>query len=142
MSDLNDLSKTEEEIEEKLRKLQLTETQRKFFDQSAEILAKVLEMPLISTRGFLTMAFVENQRYQKTTIAEQEARDDIRKLTQEELVQARIVNVTKVFNEFKTKIKKVLQVKNKEHLLDKAVKDALKNYTDNYVSRPPDVKEK
>lgn len=146
MSDLKsnfiEIPKTEKEIEKSLDSLKLTETQRKIFDEQCEIAAKVLDLPSLTIRGFFSFAFIENQKYQKTTIAEQEARDDIRSLTQEELEKARIVNMKKILNGLKIKLERVVRVKKKDHLLDKAINDSLQHYINNYVKRPPDVKGK
>jgi len=140
MIDTIKVSTTEKEIQEDLDKLKFTKTQRKLFDELSEILTKALDFPLITIRGFLAFAFIENQKYQTETMAEQEASDKLKDLTQEELIEYRIKNVGTIMDGFKTKISRVVRVKKKEHLLDEAVNKAFQHYKDNFSTRPPDIK--
>lgn len=139
MSDILEVPETEAEIEENLEILKVTSTQRKNIDEESEIIANRLGMPLITIKGFYVYAIIKNQKDKKTSLAEQEAREDIRSLTQEELEKARIKNAKIIYEEFKIKIDRVVRIKKKEHLLDQALEEALQYYIENYVSRPPDV---
>jgi hypothetical protein len=122
---------TEAEIERTFERLEFTETQRQMGRHLGDSLAESLELPNITTRGFIAMACLEWQKKAKMTTAEAEAKLPT-------TAESRIQQTTEIFDIFKKKVSRVVKMRKKEHLLDSAIEKAMKLYIEEYASRPQD----
>ena len=94
--------------------------------------AESLDIPNLTTRGFIALACLDWQKKVKMTTAEAETKLPT-------TADSRIQQTIEIFEIFKKKISRVLRIKNKEHLIDSAIKKALKVYIEVYASRPQDT---
>jgi len=120
------------ELENKLRKLNLTEVQKQQLKDIGDILARKLELSYLTVRGFNNFAVLEWQKNISMTVAETESKLDTSP-------EERIKMFKEVMGIFSKKIEKYLVRKDKLHLLPKAIEAAIELYTNNYANRPPDV---
>jgi len=123
---------TEAEIESTYDKLEFTENQKEMGKRLGDSFAESLGLPNLTTRGFIAIACLDWQKKVKMTTAEAETKLPT-------TADSRIQQTIEIFEIFKKKISRVLRIKNKEHLIDSAIKKALKLYIEVYASRPQDT---
>ncbi len=123
---------TEAEIESTYDKLEFTENQKEMGKRLGDSFAESLDLPNLTTRGFIALACLDWQKKVKMTTAEAETKLPT-------TADSRIQQTIEIFKIFKKKISRVLRIKNKEHLIDSAIKKALKLYIEAYASRPQDT---
>lgn len=125
---------TEDEVEKELDKLQVSPLQRQIIKEKGDIMGKVLDMSPLTIRGFFVKALVEWQQQIGMTVRDSEK---IAKGQQE----TRIEESGQILEIFGQKIRQVLKIRGKEHLLDQAINAAQQHYVDNYAARPYENKE-
>ena len=94
--------------------------------------ADSLDLPNLTTRGFIALSCLDWQKKVKMTTAEAETKLPT-------TADSRIQQTIEIFEIFKKKIYRVLRIKNKENLIDSAIEKALKLYIEDYASRPQDT---
>ncbi len=123
---------TEAEIESTYDKLEFTENQKEMGKRLGDSFADSLDLPNLTTRGFIAISCLDWQKKVKMTTAEAETKLPT-------TADSRIQQTIEIFEIFKKKISRVLRIKNKENLIDSAIEKALKLYIEDYASRPQDT---
>ena len=123
---------TEAEIESTYDKLEFTENQKEMGKRLGDSFADSLDLPNLTTRGFIAISCLDWQKKVKMTTAEAETKLPT-------TADSRIQQTIEIFEIFKKKIYRVLRIKNKENLIDSAIEKALKLYIEDYASRPQDT---
>jgi hypothetical protein len=123
---------TEAEIESTYDKLEFTENQKEMGKRLGDSFADSLDLPNLTTRGFIALSCLDWQKKVKMTTAEAETKLPT-------TADSRIQQTIEIFEIFKKKISRVLRIKNKENLIDSAIEKALKLYIEDYASRPQDT---
>lgn len=126
---MSDTVFTEEGVEKELDELQVSPLQRRIIKEKGEIMGRILDIPALTIRGFFGKALVEWQQQIGMTVRDSEK---IAKGQRER----RIEESRQILEIFGQKITRVLRIRGKEHLLDKAINTAQQHYVDNYATRP------
>jgi alkyl hydroperoxide reductase subunit AhpC len=120
------------EIDRELNKLKVTTIQKKLIADMGQALARVLDMPTPTMRGFYAIAVITWQQKINKTAAETES-------GRSTTTAARMQSAKEILAIMRERVLDVVRLHNKEHLLDQAIEAAIKLYTEKYASRPPDV---
>lgn len=120
------------EIDRELNKLQVTPTQKQLIADMGEAVGIALDMSVPTMRGFYAMSVIEWQKRINMTAAETETKMST-------TIDARVKSAEEILAIMREKVAPVARLQGKEHLIDGAIATALRLYTEQYASRPPDL---